>query len=254
MTSLVNVSLDAGDQGRYLQYIDQLNKVRPNDPDITLGLAGSYLQNAYPVMAARVFRRFLSRWPDHPRAPEVRATLTGLEQHLTGLLTEVGLPANEDVAALHEEMQIWMNQSDYAGVRRIGENLLRAYPNFLPALNNISLACMAEGDHARAISTAQKVLDIAPDNFHALSNLVRFMRITGQIDEAQRYADRLQAITQDVYDAWVKKLEAFSFLGDYDRVMTTFAAASKSDSFREPARHNPLVFHLAAVATCQKGN
>ncbi len=254
LTALVNVSLDAGDQARYLQYIDRLSKLRPDDPDIALGLAGSYLQNAYPVMAARAFRRFLSRWPDHPRAAEVRSTLTDLQQHLAGLLAEVGLPANEDTAALHEEMQIRLNRGDYAGARRIGEDLLRAYPNFPPALNNISLAYMAEGDHAQAVSAAQRALAIAPDNFHALGNLVQFMCLAGRLDEAKHYADRLRATSQDTYDAWLKKLEAFSLLGDDDAVLETFAAASRSDSFQEPVRHNPMVFHLAAAATCRKGD
>ncbi len=40
LTDLVNVSLDAGDRARHLQYIDRLSKLRPDDPDTALGLAG----------------------------------------------------------------------------------------------------------------------------------------------------------------------------------------------------------------------
>lgn len=254
LTELVNVSLDAGDQERYLQYIAQLSKLRRDDPDIMLGLAGSYLQNTYPVMATRVFREFVSRWPDHPRAADARATLASLEQRLANMLTEAGLPPDEDIGALHEEARARMSWGDYAGAQQAGRELLKRHPGFVPALNNISMAQMAEGNLTQAINTAQQALHLDPENYHALSNLVRFMCMTGRMDEAKRYADRLRTTTRDVYDAWLRKLEAFSFLGDDEAVAQTFAEAGRSRSFGEQLGHKPLVFHLAAAAICRRGD
>src|SRR6266516_678747 len=68
LSALVNLYYDLQDMPGYQHACERLIRLVPDDPDLTLGLAGAYLRNLYPVLAMRTFRRFLERWPDHPRA------------------------------------------------------------------------------------------------------------------------------------------------------------------------------------------
>jgi tetratricopeptide (TPR) repeat protein len=63
------------------------------------------------------------------------------------------------------------------------------------SLNNLSLAHWAEGRLDQAIDAARRVLDLEPDNIHALSNVIRFTCASGRSDEARPYAERLKAST-----------------------------------------------------------
>ena len=80
---------------------------------------------------------------------------------------------------MNEETLILLDQGDPAGARKAAERLLQRKPDFLPALNNLSLIQWLDGHIDRAISTAQKVLDSDPDNVHALSNSIRFLCSAG---------------------------------------------------------------------------
>src|SRR5205823_6319534 len=116
-------------------------------------------------------------------------------------------------AIQHEEAQVLLEAGQWADARKLEEQLLRRDPHFAPALNNISLSYWAEGKLSLAVSAAQRVLEFAPDNYHARSNLTRYLFLSGRIAEAQQSADRLKAIGSTHGDVWLKKAEALSLLG-----------------------------------------
>jgi tetratricopeptide (TPR) repeat protein len=218
------------------------------------GLAGAYLANGRLALALKAFRRFVERWPDHQRAADVRKTIADLEPKLADIISEKGLVGEEgfEAAALHEEMQSLMAQDKPAEVRRVGERLLEIKPDFVPALNNISLACMVEGRMDEAIETARRALEIDPNNYHALSNTIRFLVMTGRKDQTAEIVARLKAAESDEADIWTKKIEAFSFLGDDQMVIDVFQEAQKIGALNE-ASQSALACHLAAAAFARTG-
>ncbi|NIP32655.1 hypothetical protein GWO25_02005, partial [Candidatus Saccharibacteria bacterium] len=52
--------------------------------------------------------------------------------------------------------------------------MLEKVPDMVPILNNLSLSQFTVGEVDQARETAEKVLAIDPENFHALGNLVRY--------------------------------------------------------------------------------
>ena len=254
LAGLVNVYRELHDTGRYQAVCEQLLKLTPRDPDITLMLAGAYLTNMRPALALRTFHRFLDRWPDHDQAGEVRETVADIEAGVDDLLTDLELPGEDglELATLHEEAQSLLEQSRYSQARKVAERLLHRRPDFAPALNNVSLTYLAEGRLNQAIATAQRVLAFAPDNVHALSNLTRYLCMSGRVDEAKQWAERLKAIEPELVDISVKKAEALSYVGDDQGVLDAFSDAEQA-GYLEPPFANPILYHMAAVAAMRLG-
>jgi tetratricopeptide (TPR) repeat protein len=255
LTNLVNACYELHDMQGYQHACERLLRLTPDNADATLGLAGAYLVNMRPVLALRTFHRFLERWPDHKRAGEVRNTVADLEARMDSVLAELGgPPGNEglELAAQHEEILSLLEQGRHSEVCTVAGRLLRRYPDFIPALNNLSLAHAASGRLDEAIATAQRVLALEPDNYHALGNLVRYCYLSGRIDEAREYAERLKAVESKAVDVWVKKAEALSYLGDDQGVLDVFGGAERS-GYLKPPFANPMLYHFAAVAALRLG-
>ncbi|HLF26733.1 MAG TPA: tetratricopeptide repeat protein [Anaerolineae bacterium] len=254
LTELVNVYYELGDRLGYQRACENLHRVTPRDPDLTLALAGAYLSNLHPALALHTFRRFLERWPDHARAAEVRKTLSELEPALDGVLDEVGVEGDEGfaLALQHETVQAYLEQGRYREARQAAEELLRRHPKFAPALNNISQTYFAEGKLDRAIATTQQVLAFDPDNVHALSNLARYLVLSGRVGETPPLLERLKASSAKAAEVWLKKAEALSVVGDDHGVLELFRQAEQSGDLNEMPT-SAMVYHLAAVAALRAG-
>ncbi len=251
---LTNVYYDLKDAAAFQAACERLVAIQPSAA-FTLMLAGAYLTNLMPLLALRTFRRFLERWPDHPRAGEARKTLADLQSNLDELLAGLHLtgPDALEVATLHEEVQSLLGQAKYPEARRKAEELLQRRPDFLAALNNISQAYAAEGQMEQAIATAHRTLESDPENVHALSNLTRFLYISGRTDEAKACAAQLKAAPPKGFDVWTKKAEAFSYLGDDQAVLDVLQEFElAADTQRQ--RASPYLLHFAAVANFRLGH
>jgi len=255
LASLANVCIELDDIEGYQRACERLVKIEPHNDEAALGLAGAYMANIRPALALRAFRRFLQRWPDHKQAADVRETVAELEAGMSTLFQDLGLPADEQdwqLAIQHEEMQSYMAQERFRQVRQTAQAILQRYPEFAPALNNLSLAHWADGQTAQAIAAAEKVLAFDPENIHALSNLVHFLCAAGRNDEAQAYAEQLKASTAPAWDVWTKRAEALSFIGDDEGVLEVFHQAEQADEPQSNASAG-MLYHLAAVATMRLG-
>ena len=249
---LTNVHHDLRDYLAYQGTCERLLAIRPNSAAFTLMLAGAYLLNRSPALALRTFRQYLRRWPDHPRAAEARHIAAGLEavmdSHLA-LLDLTGADAME-CAILHEEVQAFLARDLHAQARQKAEALLRRRPHFTAAVNNLSEAYFRDGQLDQAIACALRTLGSDAENVHALSNLTRYLYLSGRWSEARDWALKLQAAQTTGSHAWAKKAEALSYLGDDDGVLALFREFQEGT---EEQRGIPDAFfhHLVAVA-CQR--
>jgi tetratricopeptide (TPR) repeat protein len=248
LTSLSNIYYELRDQEGYLDTAEQLVKLAPRSPEIALMRAGAYLVNFMPARALQAFRGVQERWPDHER-DMVRETIADLEDRMDDILADLGLEGEQgfEIAVLHDEMRSLQARARYAEARHVGEQLLRLRPGFAPALNNISLTYRIEGRLDQAIASAQHVLELDPDNYHALANLVHFCYIGGRVDEAKAWGDRLKHTQSTGPDLWIKRAEAFSFLGDDQAVLEAFESA-RHDREAGDLSSNAVLYHFAAVA------
>jgi Flp pilus assembly protein TadD len=256
LTDLVNVCYELQELEKYQYYIEQLSRIAPETPETLLGLAGAYLSNFYPALALQTFRRFLAKYPDHERAGEVRQTVTSLETALQEFLQELAAKHKNpyQVAAWHDEVRLRTAQGQFKEGRQIAQQLLRLDPDFVSALNNLSLIELMDGHLALALKYIQRVLALEPANFQALGNLVRGQVLQGEFESARLTGEKLKQVkAEGRSDLWLKSAEAFSVLGDDPAVLAALHAAEAANS-PETERLSPMLYHFAAVAVMRLGD
>lgn len=256
LTELVNVCYELHDLVSYQYYIEQLSKITPEEPETLIGLGGAYLSNMYPALARQTFQRFITQYPNHERADDVRQTMTDLETGLQEFLQELEVKYNNpyEVAARHDEVRLRTAQGQLKEARQIANKLLRLDPDFVSVLNNLSLIEMIEGHLSRAITHIQRVLALEPANFQALGNLVRCDMMQGEFESARLAGEKLKQVeVAEPFELQLKQAEAFSYLGDDQAVLDTLQAAQESGHL-EPGLASPMLYHFAAVAAMRLGD
>jgi tetratricopeptide (TPR) repeat protein len=248
-----NTYLDINNQHGYLLAIYKLHEITPNRADVKLGLAGAYLTNGYLALALQTFRQFIKHWSRDDRASDVQKTIQQLEKGLEEILTELGDISERgyEFACQHQELRLMMEAENYSRCRQLAKKLLQQRPTFVPILNNLSQVEWLEGDLAQAIEAGLKVLEIEPQNIHALSNLTRFLFMQGKKDEASNFAKQLKDSNAPAADRWVKKGEALSFIEDDDGVLALLEQAKNT---KEVDQLNEMIWHWFAVGEYRKGN
>lgn len=252
--NLVNAYFDLQDMSKYEQAIRRLYRLDPRDPDLSYGLAGAYLVNGRPALAIRAFQEALRRWPDHPKAADAHKEIPLLENALREQVAGLNLSETQalDLLVQHDELRYCLAHTEYRRGRQVAEKLLRGFPDFVPALNNLAQIFAAEGEFGQAIRTSQRVLEIEPENIHALSNLTRLHFLGGRPEEAAQSARRLKSSQADAASRWTKIAEALTFLEDDEGVLALYERAKAAGEL-EPPDADEIFYHLLAVAAYRQG-
>ncbi|NET55131.1 MAG: tetratricopeptide repeat protein [Symploca sp. SIO2E6] len=249
---LADFCYEIDDTTGYQEASERLVQVDQDNPEAHLRLGEAYLGNVHPLLALRAFRHFLAQFPNHKQMEKVKKIVADLEARSDVIRANMGLEGENTLplAILHEEATSCFEQGNFTKARQLEEQVLENRPNFTPALNNISLSYWREGNINEAIATANHVIDIDPHNFHAYSNLTRFLCLNGQLAEAIQTAQKLKAIDENVVDFWIKKAEAFSYIGDDQGIVNTFTTVEESGDLDLAP---PVFYHLVAAAQMRLG-
>ncbi|MBK8905318.1 MAG: tetratricopeptide repeat protein [Anaerolineaceae bacterium] len=241
----------------FAYYSEQLLPLeRGEDREETLNnLVFAFIQLLQPALAWQYAHELLIQHPDSELKEQVRSLVETAEpllwQEIEETMGDTGFNREEkfELRIMHDRVRFLTEAGHAAEAIGVAEQLLEKIPTMLPILNNLSLSQFMLGNVDQAIATAQKVLDQDPENFHALGNLVRYHFLTAQFDPAQAYAQQLQQIESDTPDVEMKQAEAFAFLGDDEKVWAVYEKAKA-----KAADLNPVLLHLAAVASYRLGN
>lgn len=253
LVCLADVSFELRDMQAHQEICERLIKFIPDDSSLLKSLAGSYLVNMRIAHSLRMFKRFLSLYPDHEDADHARETVAKIEEQLNEHWENYDLSEDEmlEMAILHEEAQIALEKGELKKGISAAEKLLTRVPDFVSARNNLSQVLFLDNQTERAIKEANRVLDADSENAHALSNLARFLFLDGSEQEARDVATRLKKVETKYLEIAVKKAEVFSYLGDDETMIEIFEDAKEKGLIAEC--HEPLIFHLTAFAQCRLG-
>lgn len=243
------------DFGPYCRTCRRLLDIEPDNPPLHVMLAEGYLATAQMASALRTFRRFLDRWPDDPFAEGARDMVARLERAVDEMLENVPFQEGEklELAAMHEEMMACLGDGEHSRVVTVGERLLARAPRFIPAINNLSYSYFWTGRAEKAIALSRRVLELDPDNFHALANLARYLLLGGRRDEAQAACEQLREMRSAKPEIWTKKAETFSYFGDDQAVLDMLDEARRAGATKSKTPDVAVLYHLAAVADARQG-
>jgi tetratricopeptide (TPR) repeat protein len=251
---LLNACYDQRDMHAYEWTCYRLGKIETDNPDLILAQAGAHMNNFRPALAIQVFEKFLRRWPGHPRASDARQTLREIRQALSMELEKLDLAEADafDLARENEEVRFCLDHGQYPQGRLVAEKLLKRFPAFIPALNNLSQIYALQGDVEHAIQLSRQALEIEPDNVHALSNMARLLFLSGNSNEASKLAERVLQSTAPAADVYTKKAEMLSFLADDRSLLELYRQAEDAGGLKRSGV-SPLFLHLVAVAHWHQG-
>ena len=150
-------------------------------------------------------------------------------------------------AAVEARLRWHTEKCHFAQAQRLAEALLRLHPDAIPILNNLSLAASLRGRNQEALSLIERALTQEPDNLHAHANAVRVLVLSGRMAEARAHGERLLELPSHLPDAYTKKAEALSYLGDDERILALFTEAEAK------GRSEGYLYHLAACAALGRG-
>jgi tetratricopeptide (TPR) repeat protein len=254
LVRLVNVSYELQDNHGYAAACQQLVRLTPRDVDANFSLIGAYMAILHPALALRQARYFIEHFLNDPHIAEASALITDLDLAVEKIMAGLGLDKRTefDFACQHEEMQVLIDQGRHAQARQLGEQMLLRRPDFTPVMNNLSLIHYTEGNLDRAIEMSRRVLAFAPDNYHALSNLARYLCLSGRLDEAKQIAEQLKRLDFGQANFYTKQAEALSFLGDDEAVMAAVRCAEHDPMLKTAG--GAFLLHLGAVAAMRLGD
>jgi len=255
LSRLLDTSYEIGDHERYQEVCEKLLAILPEDSELTLALAGAFLLNSRPALARRTFLGFLTHWPDHESAAEVKVSLEEIEQYLTKDAAENRLSLAEEIRLMemHERMQSLHYQGRYRQAIRLGEEIRRDFPTYLPVYNNLSQLYWLLDQRAKALQLAVSALEIDESNLHARANLVIYRLLSGEVEMARQEAGLLNISPGSPLPQFQKVIEAFSYLGYDQAVLDTYEMAHQREEDPLMGHGSAAMHHLAGAAYLRLG-
>lgn len=247
LSPLTDVYAGLGEVVQMLDTADVWRQVAPRSPGALHALLRAYASLNYLVHTWRTGQQFVREFPDDARADIVRAITAAAETDLQQPLPELDITIAEgiELAEWHERARLAMLRNRYPEAQRLCETLLAKYPTFAPALNNLALLHHVAGRLDDAIAVTRRVLELTPDNVHALANLTHYHMMRADVDAARETAARLRASTAEATDRAVKIAEALGFVGDDEGLLELVRETE--------ATPHPFILRLGGVAAWRLG-
>lgn len=151
----------------------------------------------------------------------------------------------------HERARAMLEEGMFSEAADLLEELLKEYPEFAAAANNLALAYYYMSMTERALEVVQGVLDREPGNLHGLCNLAIFRRHSGLsgAEEASQLARRLAAIVPFHREHAFKLATTLGILGEHEAAYRHFRRLlTDGESSADASIH-----HYCAVAAVLSG-
>ena len=141
-----------------------------------------------------------------------------------------------------------LEMGDFSEASKLLQEMIRKYPDYWPAYNNLSLACYYMGEMREALALSEQVLENDPHNLHAQCNRVLIMHQTGDHTTVQVLVQRLKKLIPLNGDHLYKLAITFGILGEHESAYQLFYKI-----FRLSDHLDASFFHQLAAAAWNTG-
>lgn len=209
---------EAGDSWQALAHRHKAQKLR-RDPDFWIPLMIDCLHLDLSALALDASRRAIQEDLNHAKQ-EVGDLLAWSEEKVQAIAVFMGLAQKraEEGLRFFEEGQIALHTGDYPGCIKLNRRALQILGPFTPCINNLSIAQFFYGYPQEAIRSANQVLELDPENVHALANMIRFLSWIGLADQALVHWQVLKSVDPGDTQLRMKIIEAAAMMEEDDYV------------------------------------
>ncbi len=254
--AMLMLSMKTNDPNTKLEAVLRLVELQPYMASHHFNLFVVYVQNHFPALALQTGRYFLSRWPDSKLGKDLPKLLEALGASAREQPFVAQFPGESwiDIFALYDRVVLESSRGNYEHAVAHATQLLSQAPNFIPAYNNRALAYWLMGESGAALADTNHVLELEPDNFHALGNLARFLRLENRLAEARAAAERLKAVPSPDLEILEKQAETFTYFSDDEAVLIIAAQAEADGVLAKDSPSSLLLNYYAGVAAARLGD
>ncbi len=219
-------------------------------------LASIYMELNLKALALRAFHMVMKYDLETQDLTFVREVIAVLEEEINFVAQMLQRPSDKVKKGLlfMEEGERALQTGNYASCVGLNKKSAKFLGDWPPAWNNMSLAFFYDGKPQEAIKVARQVITNYPDNIQALSNIIRYLAWTGQVDEARQYWEQLHDVDPPDTSNRLKKAEAAAILGEDESVYELLRPLAKTEIGPElPPSHYDQVQTFLAVADANLG-
>jgi tetratricopeptide (TPR) repeat protein len=211
--------LAVGDTWSAIDAFEQAQKIH-TIPEVWTPLAGLYTEVGMNMHALQAARRAIKADNEPEAQAELQKLVHDLEADIARLQQDMHVSAAQAETALrhHDDSLRALSFADYQGCIDACRRAIRLLGNWPPAHNNLATALYYHGQLAEAVTTTQNLLANAPNNIHALSNIIKFLAWSGKEVEARSYWERLRDLEPANETDRIKKAEAAAILEEDESV------------------------------------
>ncbi|MFM9328965.1 tetratricopeptide repeat protein [Paenibacillus mesotrionivorans] len=151
----------------------------------------------------------------------------------------------------HDKARSLLEQGQFGEAVKLLKRVIKKYPEFLAAKNNLALAYYYMGHFTKAMETISQVLDQEEGNLHALCNLAIFYQNLGDRERLERLAALLRKTCPYHQEHVFKLATTMGILGEHEAAYQLFRRLTKGGLCG--VEEDPSLFHYIAVACVNTG-
>jgi tetratricopeptide (TPR) repeat protein len=144
----------------------------------------------------------------------------------------------------HDKARMLLEEGKFSEAVRVLKKVVKKYPDFLAARNNLALAYYYMGQFDKAMQMIQEVLEIEVGNLHALCNLAIFYQHSGVLSEAKELMEFLRKTIPFHHEHVFKLATTMGILGEHSIAYQHFKRLLGEPEFQD----DPCLYHYTAVA------
>ncbi len=227
------------ESNRILHYI--LEQLSPDFHECNLFLGHNYASMGEYSSSKKYALRYLEKEPEGEYVADA--------EELLEYLAEVSGEENEEEEGVfspefeeHEEARRLLGKGRFKAALKKLQVLVKRDPFFLPARNNLSLTYYYLGQVEAAIHEAYRVLELDPQNLHALCNLSIFFKNVGEEEKGKKLVEGLAKVYPIPLELGYKLATTMGFLQEDETAYRLFRHL-----YRLQGETLPLL-HLLAVS------